>query len=144
MLQSNLNPAILWPMFVLVAWTFLVLLLVPIVRFKATLNKEVNVGDFRYGESERVPGHVSLPNRNYMNLLEMPPLFYVLCLLLYVTGGGEGWKLNLAWAYVILRILHSAIHLSYNNVLHRLGMFTGSVTVLLLLWVMAGLHLAGK
>ncbi len=32
---------------------------------------------------------VSIPNRNYMNLLELPMLFYVVCLVLYVTAGAS-------------------------------------------------------
>ena len=71
---------------------------------------------FKYGESATVPGYVCIPNRNYMNLLEVPVLFYVACLLLYVTDGTSTALVALAWAYVALRVLHSLIHLSYNHV----------------------------
>jgi hypothetical protein len=47
----------------------------------------------------------------------------------------------LAWAYVALRIVHSAIHLTYNKVLHRLGVFALSNVVLVALWVNAGVRL---
>ena len=43
-------------------------------------------GDFRYGESARVPGEVSIPNRNYMNLLELPVLFYAICVINYIAS----------------------------------------------------------
>ena len=33
--------------------------------------------DFRLGESANVPENIKLVNRNYMNLLELPVLFYV-------------------------------------------------------------------
>jgi hypothetical protein len=46
----------------LAAWTFAVLLLIPMARFKAAAQGSVNAGDdFRYGESARVPGAVALP-----------------------------------------------------------------------------------
>jgi hypothetical protein len=48
------------------------------------------VEDFKFGESARVPGNVSVPNRNLMNLLELPVLFYVACLTLYVTKSIKG------------------------------------------------------
>jgi len=48
-----------------------------------------------------------------------------------------------AWAYVALRIVHSLIHLTYNQVLHRLAAFTLSNGALVVLWVLAGVHLAG-
>ena len=66
---------ILWPLLALAAWTSLVLLLIPIVRIRAGLKGEIRPDDFKYGESAQVPPHVSLPNRNYMNLLELPMLF---------------------------------------------------------------------
>jgi len=46
---------ILQPMAVLALWTLLVLLLVPIARFKAGARGEVDFDDFKYGESPRCP-----------------------------------------------------------------------------------------
>ena len=128
--------AILYHVFALAAWTFCVLLLIPWARFRAAWRREVVVDDFRHGESARVPPWVAIPNRNYMNLLELPLLFYVVCLLAYVTGVTSGTAVALAWAYVALRLLHSAIHLTYNKVLHRLAAFAASNGVLLALWVL--------
>src|SRR5664279_6317271 len=61
------NPAMLYPMFALAAWTILVLMLVPLRRVRSALRREVGVDDFKYGESAAVPGAVSIPHRNYMN-----------------------------------------------------------------------------
>ena len=133
--------AILVPVFVLAAWTGLVLLLIPVVRIRAALRREVVADDFRHGESGEVPLHVRIPNRNYMNLLELPVLFYVACLLLFATGGASSAALGCAWAYVGLRIVHSGIHLTYNHVLHRLAVFALSNFVLLALWVLAGVQI---
>ena len=135
--------AILVPVFVLAAWTGLVLLLIPVVRIRAALRREVVADDFRHGESGEVPQHVRIPNRNYMNLLELPVLFYVACLLLFATGGASSAALGCAWAYVGLRIVHSGIHLTYNHVLHRLAVFALSNVVLVALWVLAGLQMFG-
>ena len=73
-------------MFGLAVWTALVLLLIPVARFRAVSRGEVTVADFKLGESSAVPFAVSIPNRNYMNLLEAPALFYVVCLTLYVSA----------------------------------------------------------
>lgn len=56
---------------------------------------------------------------NFLNLFELPVLFYALCIALYVTGMIDFVHLGLAWIFVILRIAHSIIHLTYNKVLHR-------------------------
>jgi hypothetical protein len=131
------NTAILLPMFILATWTGLVLLLVPFVRIRAVMRRQVVADDFKLGESTAVPAAVSIPNRNYMNLLEMPMLFYVVCLLLYAVGASPTAVL-LAWSYVLLRLLHSAIHLTYNKVIHRVSIFAASNAVLVVLWAVAG------
>jgi hypothetical protein len=127
--------AILWPMGALVGLTFIVLLQIPLRRFRAGFARRVNYGDFRYGESANVPGDVSLPNRNYMNLLELPVLFYVLCLSLHATAHVTAATFWLAWAYVAFRALHSVVHLTYNNVRHRGLAFAASNIVLAVMWV---------
>jgi hypothetical protein len=138
------NLEILRPAFALAAWTFLVLLLIPFVRVRSVRRREIAPNDFKYGESQAVPPDVSIPNRNYMNLLEMPMLFYVVCILLYVTAGTTRPAILLAWAYVALRVIHSLIHLTYNHILHRLVAFTLSNAALVSLWVIAGEHVASK
>src|SRR5437763_6404162 len=127
---------ILLPMGALALLTFLALMLIPLRRFRAAFAGQVRAEDFRYGESPRVPGEVSIPNRNYMNLLELPMLFYVVCVLNYVTSPTVSTvTLALAWLYVGLRTLHSLIHLTYNNVMHRLAMFVAGNVVLATLWI---------
>ena len=135
---------ILYPMVALAALTFVVLLLIPAARFRAAARGQVKARDFRYGESANVPGEVSLPNRNMMNLLELPMLFYVVCIAFYVTGTGNAAVVYLAWAYVALRAAHSAIHLTYNNVFHRLTAFAASNVVLVILWVRWASAISGK
>ena len=125
---------ILLPMVALAGLTFAVLLLIPYRRFRAGIAGQVCYDDFRFGESSRVPPEVALPNRNMMNLLELPMLFYVACLTYFVTDRVDGGALQLAWSYVGLRIAHSSIHLTYNRVRHRLVAFAASNIVLIMLW----------
>ena len=127
--------AMLHPMIVLVFWTFVVLLLIPRRRFGAARQKLVSARDFAFGESDNVPGEVRLPNRNYMNLLELPVLFYLACLTLVATGKADPWSVGLGWAFVAARIAHSVVHLTYNNVIHRLRIFAVSTAVLFALWI---------
>jgi hypothetical protein len=128
--------SIFLPMGALGFLTFAVLLVIPIRRFAAGLRGLVNFEDFRFGESPAVPGAVSIPNRNYMNLLELPVLFYVVCLMYEVSGKVDTIVLALAWVYVALRVVHSAIHLTYNDVRHRLVAFVISNVVLGVIWIL--------
>jgi len=74
------------PMGALACLTFLALAMIPIRRFAAARAGRVRADDFKFGESGRVPGDVSVPNRNYMNLLELPVLFYVACFMYDLTS----------------------------------------------------------
>jgi|SRR5882724_382062 len=128
-----MNPVqILFPMVALAMLTFVVLLLIPAARFRAGARGEVRTRDFEYGESANVPQRVSLPNRN---LLELPVLFYVVCLAFYVTRSASASAVTLAWTYVALRAAHSVIHLTYNRVSHRGLVFAASNVVLVMLWI---------
>jgi hypothetical protein len=124
---------ILFPMVALATLTFAILVLIPFRRFRAGLAGQLRIEDCRYGESPRVPPEASLPNRNMMNLLELPVLFYAACLTYLVTNRDDDWALLLAWAYVGLRIAHSAIHLTYNRVQRRLMAIAASNVVLIML-----------
>jgi hypothetical protein len=124
------------PMGALVALTFIVLGFIPLRRFRAVFAGKAVRDDFKFGESANVPGEVAIPNRNYMNLLELPVLFYVLCITLYVSERVTDIFLYLAWAYVVLRALHSFVHMTFNHVLVRLIFFAMSNFVLIAMWAL--------
>ncbi len=51
--------------------------------------------------------------------------------------------LRLAWAYVVLRLIHAVIHMTYNRVIHRMLTFIASFVVLMFMWVhLLFVHLA--
>lgn len=127
--------SILVPVFALVGLTFAVLLLIPYKRFKAGRIGRVTIDDFKFGESSNVPTDVTIPNRNLMNLLEMPVLFYVACLTVYVTKNIDAVLLLLAWLYFALRVAHSIVHLTYNRVFHRLSLYAASNVILAIIWI---------
>ncbi len=139
-----MDPAqIIYPMAALALLTTLVLMQIPRRRFKAGRERKVKTSDFLYGESANVPPEVSIPNRNYMNLLELPMLFYIVCLCFFVTQAVDDWALGLAWSYFVFRLCHSAVHLTYNKVMHRLVFFTLSNVVLVTMWIRLVVSLPG-
>jgi len=128
--------AIFFPVMALMAWTVLALMTVAYRRFKAAFAGKVKVRDFKYGESSSVPEWVTVPNRVFKNLLEVPVLFYVLCIVAYVTQHVTETMILLAWIYVGLRFVHSLIYLTYNHVMHRFAAFATSNVVLVVMWAM--------
>lgn len=119
----------------LVGWTMAVLLLIPYQRFKAFFAGQVVAADFRFGESSSVPLTVSIPNRAFMNLLEVPVLFYIVCIVSYVTQHASSTMVMLGWAYFGFRVAHSVVYLTYNHVLHRFLAFATSNVVLVMMWL---------
>ncbi|MEP4147591.1 MAG: MAPEG family protein [Halioglobus sp.] len=80
-----------------------------------------------------ISGEASAPSNNFKNLLEMPVVFYVVCLYLTMFGMVDGLHVTCAWVFVAGRILHSLIHCSYNRVMHRfVAYFVSSLAV----WLM--------
>lgn len=123
------------PMMALVFWTFIIMLFMAYKRFSAGFAGRLKPGAFKVGESPEVPRDVRLANRNFINLFEMPVLFYALCLALYATHNVTETLLVLSWIYVLLRMAHSAIHVSYNKILHRFSVYAASSFVLLAMWI---------
>lgn len=71
---------------------------------------------------------------NFRNLFEVPVLFYPALIVAFLTAQVSVLTLALAWLFVALRIMHSAIHCSYNKVMHRFYAYVGGSWVLWILW----------
>jgi hypothetical protein len=127
--------AIFGPVSVLAVWTAGVLFMTGLRRVIAVRSRRLRQGAFRYGESPDVPDDLKVWNRNLMNLLEMPILFYVVCIGFYVTRHVTPGVVMLGWAYVALRMLHSLVHLTSNHIVTRLTVFTVGNVVLLATWI---------
>ena len=132
----------LFPMLALMGWTFVVLVLMGRRRIAAVQAGRVHAREFALGESAAVPAEVTIVNRHYMNLLEIPLLFYAVCITFYVTQQADTLALALAWAYVALRLAHSAVHLGSNRLFHRLLTFAFSNFTLMGLWALLVFRLA--
>jgi hypothetical protein len=71
---------------------------------------------------------------NFRNLFELPVLFYLALVVAALTAQAGTAVLVLAWLFVALRVVHSAIHCSYNKVMHRFQAYLAGCIVLWLLW----------
>jgi len=140
-----MNSPILGPVVALVAWTLVMMLWMMVTRFAAMKEKGISlkgrVGT-RTGALEGVvDDRVNWKAHNYMHLVEQPTLFYAIAIALALMGGGGGFDLILAWAYVGLRVLHSLIQAITNVVLHRFVVFLLSSVALIALTAHAAIHL---
>lgn len=71
---------------------------------------------------------------NFRNLFELPVLFYLALVVAAISGLVTPAVLALAWVFVALRIVHSAIHCTYNKVMHRFYAYIAGWAALVALW----------
>jgi hypothetical protein len=94
-------------------------------RIAFITGSKVNSKDLaKPGELARVsPPAVSNPSDNLKNLFEMPVLFYAIALYLFVTKQVDATYVDAAWVFVGFRVLHSAVHCTFNLVMLRFYLY---------------------
>jgi hypothetical protein len=70
-----------------------------------------------------------------MNLLEVPVLFYLVCVLMLVTGRVDSTQVTLAWVFAALRAVHATIHIGVNHVGMRFAAYLAGCVTLAAIWV---------
>jgi hypothetical protein len=125
--------AFLTPVLVLVAWTLVMWIWMYATRIPAMKEAGIDPQDAAYpgtwSHRLRRPSVRSVAD-NYNHLHEQPTIFYALMFFAALTGGGDAFALGLAWAYVLLRIVHSLVQATFNRVVVRFGVFALASLVL--------------
>ena len=125
--------AILLPLFVEVALTFVLLFWMGGARFAAVRRGDVHPRDIALGQPNWPKRETQIGNA-YHNQLELPVLFYVLTVLAIITRHADLLFVVLAWAFVVLRLVHVAIHITSNRLAQRFAAFAAGAVVLALMW----------
>lgn len=126
--------AILMPMFVQVALTFVLLFWTIILRLRAVRRGEVNPQQIALREPNWPPRVQQISNA-FHNSVEMPTLFYVVVLLGLITRTLDVTLYVLMWMFVVSRIVHATIHVTSNRLSHRTPVFLIGAIALALMWV---------
>ena len=127
--------AILFPVFAMFLLTAAVSLRLYYVNLGAARTRVVSGRYFKLYRGDDVPDYMLAAADRYKNLFEQPVLFYVVCILLYVTQELDTVDLALAWSYAGFRLIHSTIRATSNTVPYRSAAFAVSSAILLGLWV---------
>lgn len=128
-------------MFAQVLLTFSVMIIMGRRRFAAAKAKLITAENLSTMSLENAPEKVQLAGRNFENQFEMPVLFYVVSLAALALNTVSPAFVALAWAYVLLRVVHSIIHLGKNTMLLRFRSFLLSSLVLLVMWAYLVIHI---
>lgn len=126
MSNSLLQPILALMILTLWVWLIMYIRRIGYMRANHISAQQLNSPDKRSLLSESV----NRPSNNLINLFEMPVLFYALCLLLMVSGQVDALYVQMAWAYVGLRVLHSLIQCTVNIVIWRFIAYVLSSLVL--------------
>lgn len=78
---------------------------------------------------------------NFRNLFEVPVLFYALCAVVVAANLVSASYVIGAWVFVVLRVIHSYIHCTYNRVTHRFAAFALSGLLVVAMWAALGVQL---
>jgi hypothetical protein len=136
--------ALIQPVVALVVLTAIVGLMMVVYRNVALIRGMASQRYFRTFTADPPTEWVERPARAYMNLLELPVLFYVVCLLMLATGRFDAVQVSLAWIFVITRCVHAFIYIGFNYVPLRFAAFLTGVFTLVVIWTrFAGQNLNG-
>jgi hypothetical protein len=123
---------ILLPVIVLTAWTMVMWAWMYWTRIPAIIKMKMKLDPYapRGEQMNTLPSEVRWKADNYNHLMEQPTVFYAVGIVLAILGAGDGLNNTLAWIYVALRIIHSIVQASVNNVMVRFVLFLMSSLVL--------------
>ena len=126
--------ALIQPVVALVVLTAIVGLMMVVYRNVAIIRGTASARYFKTFTADMPAEWVERPTRTYMNLLELPVLFYVVCLLMLTTGRFDSVQVSLAWLFVITRYVHAFIYIGFNHVPLRFTAFLTGVITLAVIW----------
>lgn len=103
-------------------------------RVPRVMSGEIRAADVAV-ERTAYPLKARLLSNSFDNQFQLPVLFFV-GVLLALHLGVVGWlAVILAWAFVVLRIVHAAIHVTTNLLTQRFAVYTAGLAVLVIFWL---------
>lgn len=141
-MEISLTDSVLGAVLALVVWSLVVWIWMYATRIPAMQAAKINPDDARHpGSLDSLPGGVRQVAENYNHLMEQPTIFYALAFYTVAVGHNSGLAVTLAWAYVVLRVIHSLIQCTINRVTLRFLVFSLS-TIVLMVWAVRELMAA--
>jgi hypothetical protein len=137
-----MHSTILLPAAILVAWSLVMLMWTVITRMPALQKSGINLAKAPPGGRGEalngvLPDSVMWKSHNYSHLMEQPTLFYAAVAILALANAGDGLNTQLAWGYMILRVIHSIWQATVNKIPVRFTLFFLSTLCLVVLAINA-------
>ena len=133
-MEVDLSDSVLLPVLALIVWSLIVWAWMYALRIPAMQKAGIRPDDARHpGSLDALPASARQVADNYNHLMEQPTIFYALAFFVVLAGHDGGLAVTLAWAYVVLRVIHSLIQNTVNRVMLRFLVFSIS-TIVLIVW----------
>jgi hypothetical protein len=130
-----MNNAIWWPAVAMAALTCAVWCRMYFVRIGQMKRERIHPQSVATSAEAAARLTDSRAADNFRNLFELPVLFYLALAFAAQAGLVDAIVVVVAWAFVLLRIVHSAIQCGYNKVMHRFKVHFSGFVVLCALWI---------
>ncbi|WP_333609693.1 MAPEG family protein [Arsukibacterium sp.] len=115
--------------------TSVVMVLMGRRRIAAAKNKEIAVAAFKTMDLTGANEQVIATSRNFDNQFQMPMLFMFSVLFIMQFALADLGFVLLAAAFVVLRVMHTLVHIGSNNVRLRFRVFLLGCLVLWVMWL---------
>ena len=125
---------IIYPILAVVLMNFIVMFHMRYMISKAIKNRDVEYKYFKAYESS-APEYLLTSRHHYKNFFEIPILFYLLCLVLYMIDDVSAIDLCIAWLFAVFKGIHSYIRITSNYVPYRAYSFFVCVFLLFGGWI---------
>jgi hypothetical protein len=128
--------SILLPLLAMVFLTFAVWVYLYALRIPEINRMGIDPDDLQdRAEAHKLLRVSAAASNNLKNLFEVPVLFYLAAMIAMLLMIQDDLLVGLAWGFVILRIVHSLVHCSYNRVMHRFIAYLISCLFLMFMWI---------
>jgi hypothetical protein len=113
---------IFWPMIAMAGLTLVVAVHMYLTRVAEMRERRVNPQLLATRQEAEKHLHDTRASDNFRNLFEIPVLFYA--------------------AFVLTRVIHSCVHVTYNKVMHRFNVFVLGMAAVFAMWAALAWQLA--
>lgn len=134
-----MTQVLLTPVFVYVAFCFLIIALMAVSRVRAIGSGELKGRRIKLGE-RNWPERVQRISNVAQNQWETPVLFWAAVAVALILDVQAPWLVGFAWLFVAARMLHAVIYISVNHILARFLSFGVSLVAMAAMWVVIALE----
>lgn len=124
-----------FPAFALAMLTFFVAFQMSKVRKRAR-DEGLSTRYFKHNSGAQAPEYMLRVDQHYVNLFELPVLFYVALGFVVILDVNHWLYVMLAWMFVIFRVVHAWVHIRTNRLVSRRRFFVYSFFTVMVMWLL--------